>query len=41
MHRSLNATALDPKLVQPFIDAAAKYEHIAHAFPAHEIFWTG
>lgn len=37
MHRSLNAISLDPRLIQPFIDAAAKYEHISHAFPAREI----
>lgn len=40
MHRSLNATSLDPRLVQPFIDAAAKYEHISRAFPAREILWN-
>jgi NitT/TauT family transport system substrate-binding protein len=41
MHRSLNATKLDPKLVQPFLDAAVKYEHIPRAFPARDILWSG
>jgi NitT/TauT family transport system substrate-binding protein len=40
MHRSLNATVLDPALVQPFIDATAKYGYIARSFPAREIFWA-
>jgi NitT/TauT family transport system substrate-binding protein len=37
IHRSLMATTLDPALVQAVIDAAAKYEVIARAFPAREI----
>jgi NitT/TauT family transport system substrate-binding protein len=40
LHRTLNGTALDPALVQPIIDAAAKYDMIPRAFPAREIFWT-
>lgn len=40
MHRSLNATRLDPGLIQPFIDAAAKYNHIPRAFPAREVLWS-
>jgi NitT/TauT family transport system substrate-binding protein len=41
MHRSVNGTTLDPALVQPFIDAAAKYEEIPRAFPARELIWSG
>ena len=40
MHRTLNGTTLDAALVQPVIDAAAKFEQIAHGFPAREIFWS-
>jgi NitT/TauT family transport system substrate-binding protein len=39
MHRTLNGTTLDPALVQPVIDAAAKYGLIARGFPARELFW--
>jgi NitT/TauT family transport system substrate-binding protein len=39
MHRTTNPTTLDPALVQPLIDAAAKYGIIARAFPAREIIW--
>ena len=39
MRRSLNGTTLEPALIQPVIDVAAKYEVIAHAFPAREILW--
>jgi NitT/TauT family transport system substrate-binding protein len=41
MHRTLNATQLDPALVQPIIDVAAKYEVLSRAFPAREILWSG
>lgn len=41
MHRTTNPTVLDPALIQPLIDAAAKYGIIAHGFPAREIFWSG
>jgi ABC-type nitrate/sulfonate/bicarbonate transport system substrate-binding protein len=41
MHRTTNPTALDPALIQPLIDAAAKYAIIAHGFPAREIIWSG
>jgi NitT/TauT family transport system substrate-binding protein len=37
MDRNTNATSLDPKLVQPTIDAAAKYQIIERPFPASEI----
>jgi len=40
MHRSVYGTALDVGLVQPFIDAAAKFGQIPRAFPAREIFWS-
>lgn len=40
LHRTLNGTSLDPALVQPIIDAAAKYDMIPHAFPAREILWA-
>jgi NitT/TauT family transport system substrate-binding protein len=41
MHRTINGTTLDPTLFQPVIDAAARYEQIARAFPARDIIWTG
>ena len=41
MHRTTNPTVLDPALIQPVIDAAAKYGIIAHAFPAREMLWAG
>jgi hypothetical protein len=41
MHRTTNPTVLDPSLIQPLIDAAAKYGIIARAFPAREIIWAG
>jgi ABC-type nitrate/sulfonate/bicarbonate transport system substrate-binding protein len=37
MRRSQNAKMLDPALIQPFIDAAAKYGAIERAFPAREL----
>lgn len=40
IHRSLIGTTLDPRLVQPLIDAAAKYGLIDRAFPASEIVFT-
>jgi hypothetical protein len=30
----VSGTSLDPKLIQPLIDAAAKYKVIPQAFPA-------
>lgn len=39
MHRSVNATTLDVTLLQPFIDAAAKYGFISRSFPTREIVW--
>jgi NitT/TauT family transport system substrate-binding protein len=39
LRRSLNGTSVDPALIQPVIDVAAKYELIARAFPAREILW--
>jgi NitT/TauT family transport system substrate-binding protein len=36
-HRTIYSAKLDPALIQPVIDAAAKYELIPHAFPAREI----
>lgn len=41
MHRALNGTVLDGALVQPFIDAAARYGEIERTFPAREILWNG
>ena len=41
MIRSTNATTLDTALIQPFIDAAAKYETIPRAFPARDLTWNG
>jgi NitT/TauT family transport system substrate-binding protein len=40
MHRTINGTILDAPLVQPFIDAAAKYGEIPQAFPARDLIWT-
>jgi len=40
MNRIKYATALDPKLIQPMIDAAAKYGFIDKAFPMSEIVYT-
>lgn len=40
MHRTFNATTLDPALLQPLIDATAKYGHIPRSFPAREIIWS-
>jgi len=39
MNRSMLGTVLDPALVQPLIDAAAKYGGIARSFPAREVIW--
>lgn len=41
MARGYNATTLDVALIQPFIDASAKYEHIPHSFPAKDLIWDG
>jgi len=41
MHRTTNPTVLDPALVQPVIDAAAKYGITSRSFPARELFWAG
>lgn len=40
MHRTVNGTTLDPALIQPVIDTAARYGTIPRAFPAREIIWT-
>jgi len=37
MNRVDGATALDPKEIQPLIDAAAKYHLIPAAFPATDM----
>lgn len=41
MHRTTNPTMLDPALIQPLIDAAAKYGILERSFPAREIIWSG
>jgi NitT/TauT family transport system substrate-binding protein len=41
MHRANFSETFNPSLVQPVIDAAAKYNVIQKAFPASEIFYTG
>jgi NitT/TauT family transport system substrate-binding protein len=41
MNRIKYATALDPKLIQPMIDACAKYKVIPAAYDAKEIIATG
>jgi NitT/TauT family transport system substrate-binding protein len=40
IRRAVNATTLDPKLVQPLIDASARYHLIPQSFPATEIVWN-
>jgi NitT/TauT family transport system substrate-binding protein len=37
MHRDVFAEYLDPREIQPAIDAAARYKLIDHAFPAQEL----
>ena len=37
MHRNVVAEYLDPREIQPAIDAAARYKVIDHAFPAQEL----
>jgi NitT/TauT family transport system substrate-binding protein len=39
VHRTVKGTTLDAALVQPVIDAAAKYEQIERVFPAREMCW--
>jgi NitT/TauT family transport system substrate-binding protein len=39
MARVEGATTSDPSLLQPFIDAAAKYKMITNAFPAKEMYF--
>ncbi len=34
IHRATSGTDLDPKLIQPMIDAAAAFDVIPHAFAA-------
>jgi NitT/TauT family transport system substrate-binding protein len=41
MKRVVSATKLDPILLQPLIEAAAKYNLLSRSFPADEIFWSG
>jgi NitT/TauT family transport system substrate-binding protein len=40
MARAVYATTIDPSLVQPELDAAAKYGALDHTFPASEILWA-
>jgi len=40
MSRTVGGTTLDVALIQPFIDAAAKYGMIAHGFPARDVMWS-
>jgi hypothetical protein len=41
LHRTVNGTVVNEAIVQPFIDAAARYNEIPRAFPAREIIWSG
>lgn len=41
MARVESATSSDPTLLQPLIDAAAKYKQIPHAFPAKNMYYGG
>jgi NitT/TauT family transport system substrate-binding protein len=40
MHRSTYATSLQSDIVQPLINAAAKYGHISRTFAARDIIWA-
>lgn len=40
MHRITSATRLDVALIQPLIDAAARYQLIPQTFPAQDLFWN-
>jgi len=40
MARAVYGLDLDPKLIQPPLDVAARYGYIAHTFPAAEIMWA-
>jgi ABC-type nitrate/sulfonate/bicarbonate transport system substrate-binding protein len=40
IHRTINGAGLDPAVVQPVIDTAARYDAISRAFPAREILWN-
>lgn len=39
--RGFNATTLDPTLIQPLIDASAKYGSIPRGFSARQLIWDG
>lgn len=39
--RGFNATSMDVSLIQPLIDASAKFEHIPRGFPARDLVWEG
>jgi NitT/TauT family transport system substrate-binding protein len=41
MSRTMSGINLDAAMVQPLIDAAAKYKFIARPFSARELFWSG
>lgn len=41
MARVDHSTSSDPALIQPVIDAAAKYKNISRAFPAKEAYFNG
>ena len=41
LHRTVNGTVVTDAIVQPFIDAAARYGEISRGFPAREIIWSG
>lgn len=40
MSRVDTATALDPMLIQPMIDASAKYKLLPHGFPAKDLIFS-
>jgi NitT/TauT family transport system substrate-binding protein len=39
--RGFNAPTMDVSLIQPLIDASAKFEHIPRGFPARDLVWEG
>jgi ABC-type nitrate/sulfonate/bicarbonate transport system substrate-binding protein len=40
MNRVDSSTALDPTIIQPIIDASAKYKMLAHGFPAKDLIFS-
>jgi NitT/TauT family transport system substrate-binding protein len=41
MRRAINATSMDPAMMQPLIDAEVRYHRIKHGFAARDMIWKG